>query len=94
MPIRYEPPSPKDLRDLKERLGYSGREMADLFGLASAQQWHKYCGGSNPREMSLPMLFLAGALLHPSKRVVDVFVWCREVGAKIEVVPSDAGEQE
>lgn len=94
MPIRYTAPTPQNLRDLKDRLGYSGRQMADLFGLASSQQWHKYCGGKDAREMSLPMLFLAGALLQPSKRMVDIFVWCREVGAQIEIVPARAGESE
>ena len=98
MPLHYIPPSPQNLRDLKVQLDYSGRQMADLFGLASAQQWHKYCGGSEPREMSLPMLFLAGALLHPDGTVADVFSWCREVGATIEIIePVDgqeaAGEQ-
>lgn len=84
MPIRYEPPTSQDLRSLKDRLGYSGKQMADLFGLASSQQWHKYCGGNEPREMSLPMLFLAMALLNRSATVEQVFELCRQVGAKIE----------
>lgn len=94
MAIHYVPPTPENLRDLKDRLGLSGRQMADLFGLASSQQWHKYCGGSEPREMSLPMLFLAGALLNPTKRVPDVFEWCREVGATIVLLPAPDGEQQ
>lgn len=85
MPIRYEPPLPRDLRALKERLNFSGSQMADLFGLASAQQWRKYSGDGGPRPMSLPMLFLAGALLNRTATVEQVFDWCREVGAKIEV---------
>jgi transcriptional regulator with XRE-family HTH domain len=84
MPIDYEPPSSQDLRNLKDRLGYSGKQMADLFGLASSQQWHKYCGGHEPRPMSLPMLFLAMALLNRSATVEQVFDLCRQVGAKIE----------
>jgi hypothetical protein len=84
MPIRYEPPTSQDLRSLKDRLGYSGKQMADLFGLASSQQWHKYCGGNEPREMSLPMLFLAMALLNRSATVEQVFDLCRQVGAKVE----------
>ncbi|PXW23421.1 XRE family transcriptional regulator [Paraburkholderia caballeronis] len=99
MRIRYTAPTPKDLRDLKERLDFSGKQMADLFGLASAQQWHKYCGGSEPREMSLPMLFLAGALLNRSFSVEEVFDWCRAVGAQIETseppaTPVPDGEQQ
>lgn len=84
MTIQYEAPTPQDMRNLKDRLGYSGKQMADLFGLASSQQWHKYCGGNEPREMSLPMLFLAMALLNRSATVEQVFDLCRQVGAKIK----------
>jgi hypothetical protein len=99
MPIHYVPPTAKDLRDLKDRLGYSGREMAELFGLASSQQWHKYCGGNDQRQMSLPMLFLAGALRNRTGTVKDVFEWCREVGATIDLdahtdSPANSGESD
>lgn len=86
MPIQYEPPTPANLRDLKARLEYSGQQMADLFGLATKDQWRKYSGDNAPRPMSLPMLFLTGATyLGPHATVEQVFDWCREVGAKIEV---------
>lgn len=85
MSIRYEAPKPYQLRELKTRLNYSGQQMADLFGLASSQQWRKYSGDGAPREMSLPMLFLAGALLNRTATVEQVFDWCREVGARVEV---------
>lgn len=94
MAIQYMPPSPQNLRDLKERLNFSGKQMADLFGLASAQQWHKYCGGSEPREMSLSMLFLAGAImLGPKATVMEVFDWCTALGATIVVRPEAVGER-
>jgi hypothetical protein len=81
------------LRELKARLKYSGAQMADLFGLASQQQWRKYSGDGAPRPMSLPMLFLAGAiLLGPRATVAEIFDWCREVGAAIEVTPARVGE--
>lgn len=92
MPIRYEPPSPHALRDLKVRLNYTGQQMADLFGLASSQQWRKYSGDGAPRAMSLPMLFLAGALLNRTATVDQVFDWCRSVGAVIDL--DIAGEQQ
>jgi hypothetical protein len=93
MPIKYEAPTPKDLRSLKETLDYSGNQMADLFGLASSQQWRKYSGDNAPREMSLPMLFLAGALLNRTATVEQVFEWCRKVGAVI-VLDTDSPEQD
>ncbi|OBR52406.1 hypothetical protein A6456_10480 [Paraburkholderia tropica] len=90
--MRYEPPTPRDLRELKARLNYSGQQMADLFGLASAQQWRKYSGDGAPRPMSLPMLFLAGAMLNRTATVDQVFDWCRSVGAFID--PDTAGESQ
>ncbi|WP_332457908.1 hypothetical protein [Burkholderia ubonensis] len=59
--------------------------MADLFGLAGNNQWRKYTGGHNPRPMSLPMLFLAGAMLNTGAKVSEVFDWCRLVGARIDL---------
>lgn len=85
MSIHYEPPTPRDLRELKARLNYSGQQMADVFGLASSQQWRKYSGDGAPRPMSLPMLFLAGALLNRTATIGQVFDWCRSVGATVEV---------
>ncbi|CAI8693454.1 XRE family transcriptional regulator [Burkholderia sp. IT-111MI5] len=85
MPIRYTPPTPQDLRNLKDRLGYTGEQMADLFGLAGNNQWRKYTGGHDPRPMSLPMLFLAGAMLNTEAKVSEVFDWCRKVGARIDL---------
>lgn len=92
MSIHYIPPTPANLRALKDRLGYTGDQMADLFGLAGNNQWRKYTGGHEPRTMSLPMLFLAGALLNLTATVEQVFDWCRRVGAKIEIESEPAGE--
>ena len=85
MPIHYVPPTPADLRALKDKLGYTGEQMASLFGLAGNNQWRKYTGGHEPRPMSLPMLFLAGALLNRTATVEQVFDWCRTVGAAIDL---------
>lgn len=90
--IRYAPPTPENLRDLKTQLGYTGEQMADLFGLAGNNQWRKYTGGQEPRPMSLQMLFLAGALLNRTATVEQVFDWCRSVGAAIDL--DAAGEQQ
>lgn len=100
MHIHYVAPPPQKLRDLKDRLDYSGRQMAEMFGLAGSQQWHKYSGHGAPREMSLPMLFLAFALRNRSATVEEVLEICRrETGAIIDLdVPADSpapdGEQQ
>ncbi|QQA77092.1 XRE family transcriptional regulator [Pectobacterium parmentieri] len=48
----YTPPTPDDLNTLKESLGNTGNQMADLAGVASNSQWRKYTGGESPRAMS------------------------------------------
>lgn len=91
MSIRYTAPPSERLRDLKLRMNRTGKQMADMFGLANTNQWHKYCGGHDPREMSLPMLFLAFALEHRHATVEEVFDICRrETGAVIDL--DTAGE--
>jgi ABC-type dipeptide/oligopeptide/nickel transport system permease component len=85
MVIRYTPPTPEDLRSLQQRMGCTGSQMADLFGLAGSNQWRKYVTGHSMRPMSLPMLFLAGALLNRTATVEQVFDWCREIGAVIDL---------
>lgn len=100
MPIQYVPPPPERLRDLKTRLDRTGKQMADMFGLADKNQWHKYTGGVEPRPMSLPMLFLAFAIEHRGATVDEVFEICRrETGAIIELdvsadSPAPDGEQQ
>jgi len=61
--MRYVPPTPEDLRRVKDELGRTGDQMADLFGLGGGHQWRKYTGGDAPREMSAHMLFFGAARL-------------------------------
>jgi hypothetical protein len=56
----YTPPTPGELEALKEQLGYTGNQMADLAGVASNSQWRKYTGGAEPRAMSPHILFFIG----------------------------------
>lgn len=59
----YVPPSPEELNKLKEELGYTGTQMADLAGVASNSQWRKYTGGESPRAVSPHILFFMAAQL-------------------------------
>ena len=63
MPHRYVPPTPADLRRLKDELGLTGDRMAELFGLGGGHQWRKYIGGEAPRQMGAQMLFFGAAQL-------------------------------
>ncbi|EDE3099849.1 XRE family transcriptional regulator [Salmonella enterica] len=79
----YTPPTPDDLNLLKEQLGYTGTQMADLAGVASNSQWRKYTGGESPRAMSPHILFFMAAQLALSdKELTAVLEKMQEIGAK------------
>lgn len=81
----YTPPTPDDLNQLKEQLGYTGNQMADLAGVASNSQWRKYTGGESPRAMSPHILFFMAAQLALSdKELTAVINKMREIGARID----------
>lgn len=88
MSIDYSPPTPEELRKLKETLGYTGEQMASLFGLAGNNQWRKYTGGEQPRDMSAQMLFFGLARLElDEKAIARVLDRMRQVGATIDLAP-------
>lgn len=81
----YTPPTPDDLNQLKEQLGYTGTQMADLAGVASNSQWRKYTGGESPRAMSPHILFfMAAQLALNDKELTAVINKMREIGARID----------
>lgn len=80
----YIPPTPDDLTSLKEQLGFTGNQMADLAGVASNSQWRKYTGGESPRAMSPHILFYMAAQLSLSEdELAKVLGKMRDMGAKI-----------
>jgi len=82
--IPYEAPSTTDLQRLKEQLGFSGNDMAELASVAGGQQWRKYTGGVEPRGINLHMMFfIAARLALPPEQLRLVVEKMREIGAKI-----------
>ncbi|WP_447717256.1 XRE family transcriptional regulator [Pluralibacter gergoviae] len=80
----YTPPSPEDLEKLKERLGFTGTQMADLAGVASNSQWRKYTGGAEPRAMSPHILFfMAAQLALDESELTRVLAKMKEIGASL-----------
>lgn len=81
----YTPPTPEDLNQLKDKLGYTGAQMADLAGVASNSQWRKYTGGESPRAMSPHILFFMAAQLTLSEddinKIIDKMI---EIGAELK----------
>ncbi|MGA3803673.1 XRE family transcriptional regulator [Ralstonia nicotianae] len=88
MSIDYSPPTPQELRRLKEALGFTGEQMASLFGLAGNNQWRKYTGGEQPREMSAQMLFFGLARLELDDQSIGrILERMRKTGAQIDLAP-------
>ncbi len=86
MPLHYKAPTTQQLRDLKDALGFTGDQMAAIFGLAGNNQWRKYTGGEQPREMSPQMLFFAMARLELDEKTINrVLDQMRQAGATIDL---------
>lgn len=91
--MRYTAPSTEALARLKAKLGYTGSQMAELFGVSSDKQFRKYTGGHTPRELSPHMLFFAMARLTLKQKDIEtVLAKMREIGAVIDL--ESAGEPE
>ncbi|WP_328586146.1 hypothetical protein [Chitinasiproducens palmae] len=71
---------------MKDELGFTGEQMADLFGVAGGQQWRKYTGGATPREMSPHMLFFGAArLVLTDEQLASVVQRMRQAGAEVDL---------
>lgn len=94
--MKYTPPTPDDLDRLKEELGYSSSQMADLFGVATGRQFRRYTSKSedtmNKRDMGMHMLFFAMARLQLSPEEIEVIVKrMRAAGATVDL-SAEGGE--
>lgn len=83
--IPYEAPSTTDLQNLKDQLGFSGNDMAELASVAGGQQWRKYTGGAEPRDINLHMMFfIAARLALAPEQLRAVVEKMKEIGAVID----------
>lgn len=82
----YVPPTPEELNKLKDQLGFTGNQMAELAGVASNSQWRKYTGGESPRAMSPHILFyMAAQLALNDDELTHVLAKMQEIGATVSV---------
>lgn len=80
----YVPPTPEELNKLKDELGYTGTQMADLAGVASNSQWRKYTGGESPRALSPHILFyVAAQLVLNENELSRVLQKMKDIGATV-----------
>ncbi|EJE9730215.1 TPA: XRE family transcriptional regulator [Salmonella enterica subsp. enterica serovar Muenchen] len=81
----YIPPGTGKLMLLKEQLNYSGKQMAELAGVANSSQWRKYTGGEEPRIMNPHMLFFIAAQLSLSQdEICKVLQKMHDIGADFD----------
>lgn len=84
--MNYTAPTPDDLRNLRDELGKTQAEMADFVNVAGGQQWRKYTGGANPRQMSFHLLFFTAARLElDADQFGRVLERMRELGAGVDL---------
>ncbi|MEW7987012.1 MAG: helix-turn-helix transcriptional regulator [Candidatus Thiodiazotropha sp.] len=83
--MKYTPPTTNDLQAIRKGLGLTQSEMAEFIHVAGGQQWRKYTGGKNPRQMSFHMLFFLSAKLCLETDELDrVYKKMVELGASLE----------
>ncbi|EEK2576309.1 helix-turn-helix transcriptional regulator [Salmonella enterica subsp. enterica serovar Montevideo] len=81
----YSPPTSENLQTLKDELGYSGAQMADLAGVSGNSQWRKYTGKTTQRDMSSHILFyIAAQLALSDDELLRVVRKMQEIGAQTE----------
>ena len=87
--MKYQPPGSETLRRLKEHLGYTNVQMADLFGVSTGRQFHKYLSDEDKREMGFHVLMYGAMQLAlmtgPVTNIEQVFAAARSIGATIEM---------
>lgn len=92
--MHYEPPPLAELRRLKEELKYTNGQMAELFGVSTSGQFHKYLSEKERREMGFHVLMYGMAQLvlkdGPIQSIDQVYDRARGYGAVIG--PAIAGE--
>jgi hypothetical protein len=70
----------------KERLNYSGTQMARILGLKSSRRWRELVNENKPQGVAPANLFMGVALVTlPQKEINLVLEVMREIGAVIDL---------
>ncbi|MDR6377330.1 hypothetical protein [Paraburkholderia caledonica] len=70
----------------KERLNYSGSQMAQILGLKSSRRWRELVDENKPQGIAPANLFMGVALtILPQKEINRVLEEMREIGAVIDL---------
>lgn len=87
--MHYESIPQEGLKRLKEDLAFNNAQMAEVFGIATGRQFHKYLSDDYQREMGFHVLMYGMArieLMHgPIKSIEQLFARARKYGAVIDL---------
>ncbi|WP_322069979.1 XRE family transcriptional regulator [Paraburkholderia bannensis] len=94
----FRSPTVAQMKLWKEKLGYSGTQMARILGLKSARRWRDYADENKPQGIPPANLFMASAIVTlPPEEIERVLETMRSVGATIDMnsdSPAHDGEQQ
>lgn len=89
----FRSPTVAQMKQWKEKLQFSGTQMARILGLKSSRRWRDYADENKPQGIPPANLFMAAALVTlPQSEIDRVLDVMREVGATIDLSPD--GEQQ
>lgn len=82
----FRSPSVAQMKQWKERLHFSGTQMAKILGLKSARRWRDYADENKPQGIPPANLFMGAALTVLTPADIDlVLAEMRRVGAVIDL---------
>jgi hypothetical protein len=82
----YHPPKTPQMKLWKERLRFSGTQMARITGLKSSRRWRDYVDENKPQGIPPANLFMGAAMtILPQEEIELVFAEMRRIGAVIDL---------
>ncbi|RKR46330.1 XRE family transcriptional regulator [Paraburkholderia sp. BL17N1] len=82
----FRPPTVAQMNQWKERLNFSGTQMARILGLKSARRWREYADENKQQGIPPANLFMGAALVTlPQPDIDRVLATMREIGATIDL---------
>ncbi|MFM0270085.1 hypothetical protein PQQ59_05840 [Paraburkholderia aspalathi] len=81
----YRSATVPQMKEWKDRLRYSGTQMARITGLKSSRRWREYADENKPQGMPLANLFMGAAMtVLPEAQIELVFDEMRRIGATVD----------
>lgn len=91
----FRSPSVAQMKNWKERLNYTGTQMANILGLKTSRRWRELVDENKPQGVAPANLFMGAALVTlPQKEIDRVFDAMREIGAVIDLDAAGPSSQD